>query len=188
MKLQAFFFFLALVFAAEIPAQTPRTFVVKEVGNKPVILHHDKKKQKVAPRDLLSLNAMITIPNEGMLVVYDNVRLSEYTIQKAGMNTLAEFLNGSSKASYSKITFAGLIAMLFSNNDERRDVPATIYRGEEGDNNENSIDEYVANIREVLKDSTTNLPKEYAAILTEVLQDIESQSEISNDSTIVHKE
>jgi len=176
------FLFVLLIFAADTLAQTPRTFVVKEVSEKPVYLHRDKKKYNVAPRDVLPLNAMITIPKGGKLVVYDNVRMSEYTIRESGMNTLAKFLDGSSKESYTKITFAGLIALLFSNN-EQRVVPATIYRGGEGGDSNNSLDEYVVYIREVLKDSTTNMPAGYATILTEVLQDIESQSETPADST-----
>lgn len=186
--LRTSFLAVLLVLAVDLLAQAPRTFVVKEVGEKPVILHQDKKKQNIAPRDLLSLSAMITIPKGGKLVVYDNVRMSEYTIKEPGMNTLAKFLDGSSKESYTKITFAGLIAMLFSEKGEQRDLPATIYRGGGIDGENNSLDEYVLNIREVLKDSTANLPEGYATILTEVLQDIESQNESPADSITAPKE
>jgi hypothetical protein len=182
MNLRSSFLAMLIFMAADILAQTPRTFVVKEVGDKPIILHQDKKKRNIAPRDLLPLSAMISIPKGGKLVVYDNVRMSEYTIKEPGMNTLAKFLDGSSKESYTKITFAGLIAMLFSEKGEQRDLPATIYRGGGTESENNSLDEYVLYIREVLRDSTTNLPEGYAIILTEVLKDIESQNELPADS------
>ena len=182
LNLRTLFFAVSFVFAVGVLAQSPRTFLVKDVGDKPIILHQEKKKRHVAPRDLLPLSAMITIPNGGRLVVYDNVRLCEYIIQESGMMTLAKFLNGSRKESYTKVTFAGLIALLFSDKQEERDMPATIYRGSENDPDNNSIDEYIANIQNVLNDSTLNLPNDYATILKEVLDDMEGQSEVQTDS------
>lgn len=172
---------MLFIMAADVFAQVPRTFVVKEVGTKPVILHQDKKKHQIVSRDVLTLGDMITIPKGGKLVVYDNIRLSEYTIREAGMNTLAKFLSGSQKESYTKVTFAGLIALLFSNEDQK-DKGGTIYRGGETDTNNNSLKEYVGFINATLKDSTTNLPEGYAAILEEVLHDIESQGDASTDT------
>lgn len=177
---------LLVVFAGDAMAQSTRTFLVKDVGNKAITLHQNKQKRYVVPRELLPINAMITIPKGGKLVVYDNVNLRELTIRESGMNILARFLDGSSKESYTKVTFAGLIALLFSN-DDQKDAGGTIYRGNE-DMDKNSLDEYVSNIREVLTDTTTNLPEDYASILREVLEDIESsenrnQSESDNTPT-----
>jgi len=170
---------MLFLLAASMTAQTPRKFLVKEVGEKPVILHDGKKKVHVASRDLLPINAMITIPKGGKLVVYDHTSLRELTIKEAGTNVLAKFLDGSSKESYTKVTFAGLIALLFSN-DKQQDAIGTIYRGH--DSNGNSIDEYTADIRTVLADSLANIPSEYTDILKEVLEDIECQCEVPSDT------
>lgn len=181
LNLHTAFLIMLFVMAVDVLAQAPRTFVVKEVGAKPVILHQDKKKHQIVSRDVLTLDAIITIPKGGKLVVYDNIRLSEYTIREAGMNTLAKFLHGSHKESYTKVTFAGLIALLFSNEDQK-DKGGTIYRGGETDSNNNSLKEYVAFINATLKDPTTSLPEGYAAILEEVLHDIENQGEAPTDT------
>jgi len=173
-NMRASLFVTLLLFAANMLAQAPRTFLVKEVSGKTITLHDGKKKQSVAPRDLLPINAMITIPKGGKLVVYDHASLRELTIKEAGTNILARFLDGSSKESYTKVTFAGLIALLFSN-DEQKDAIGTIYRGQ--DTNGNSLDEYTDNIRTVLADSLSSVPAEYAEIMKEVLEDIETQSE-----------
>lgn len=166
---------MLIVFAGDALAQSTRTFLVKDVGDKAITLHQNKQKRYVVPRELLPINAMITIPKGGKLVVYDNVNLRELTIRESGMNILARFLDGSSKESYTKVTFAGLIALLFSN-DDQKDAGGTIYRGVEGSDN-NSLDEYVSNIHEVLADSTANLPEDYATILREVLEDIEGSGD-----------
>ena len=182
MNLRTLLFTLLLTSVAVTFAQTPRKykFLVKEVGEKAITLHYNGEKRKLAPRDTLSLKSMISIPKGGKLVVYDYVNLRELTIKEQGMKTLAKFLDASSKESYTKVTFAGLIALLFSNN-QHPDASATIYRGVETGNN--SLDEYVTNINEVLKDPSIKIPAEYATILNEVLGDIEGQCEMPTDTS-----
>lgn len=186
MNLRTLLFTLLLACVATTFAQGPRKykFLVKEVGEKAITLHQNGEKRKLAPRDTLSLKSMITVPKGGKLVIYDFVNLRELTIKEPGMNTLVKFLDGSSKESYTKVTFAGLIALLFSNS-QHHDAGATIYRGIETGNN--SLDEYVTNINEVLNDPNIKIPEEYAKIMNEVLVDIHSQNEAQPDTTVTSK-
>ena len=71
---------LLLTFAAGIFAQTQvQTFLVGEVS-KSVILYQGNKKLAVTPGDELPLGAMLTIPEKGRLVVYNEAKMRQYTI------------------------------------------------------------------------------------------------------------
>ena len=82
-------FSLMLTVAAYIFAQTPlQTYLVGEVS-KSVILYQGNKKLAVTPGDVLPLGAVLTIPEKGRLVVYDEGKLRQYTILQAGTHSLA---------------------------------------------------------------------------------------------------
>lgn len=118
---------LLLTLAAAMPAQqAAQTFLVGEVC-KSVILYQGGKKYVVAPGDVLPLGAMLTIPEDGRLVVYNESKLRQYTIMKAGTCTLAEFLNGSRKKNVPEKTLKGIIKLVTSN-DGLPDGIATIDR------------------------------------------------------------
>ncbi len=120
-------FSLMLTVAAYIFAQTPlQTYLVGEVS-KSVILYQGNKKLAVTPGDVLPLGAVLTIPEKGRLVVYDEGKLRQYTILQAGTHSLAEFLNGSRKKSVPKVAFEGIIKLITSG-DELPGAYATIDR------------------------------------------------------------
>ena len=92
---------------------TIQTYLVGEVS-KSVILYQGNKKLAITPGDMLPLGAVLTIPENGRLVVYDEVKLRQYTIMKAGTHTLAEFLNSSRKKTVPKVAFDGIIKLITS--------------------------------------------------------------------------
>lgn len=109
--------------AAQAPAQK---FLVGEVS-KSVILYQGGKKLVVTPGDELPLGAMLTIPEKGRLVVYNEDKLRQYTIMQAGTYSLAELLNGSRKKNVPEKTLRGIIKLVTSG-DRLPDGVATIDR------------------------------------------------------------
>ena len=127
MKLHTVLLSLMLSIAAGTFAQTAtQTYLVGEVS-KSVILYQGNKRLAVTPGDVLPLGAMLTIPEKGRLVVYDEGKLRQYTILQAGTRTLAEFLNGSRKKSVPKVAFEGIIKLITAG-DELPGAYATIDR------------------------------------------------------------
>lgn len=109
MNLRTSLLALLLTFAAGIFAQTPvQTYLVGGVS-KTVILHQGGKKLAITPGDQLPLNAMITIPEGGRLVVYNESKMRQYTILQSGTYTLAELLNSSKKKNVTQNAIAGII-------------------------------------------------------------------------------
>ena len=103
---------MLFTFCANIFAQAPvQTFLVGEVS-KSVILYQGNKKLAVTPGDELPLGAMLTIPEKGRLVVYNEEKLRQYTIMQAGTYTLAEFLNSSRKKNVPEKAFKGIIKLV----------------------------------------------------------------------------
>lgn len=118
---------LLIAMTANAFAQTPiQTFLVGEVS-KSVILYQGNKKLAITPGDVLPLGAVLTIPEKGRLVVYDEAKLRQYTIMQAGTHTLAEFLNGSRKKTVPKVAFDGIIKLI-TTVDELPGAYATIDR------------------------------------------------------------
>lgn len=118
---------LLIAIAANDFAQTPiQTFLVGEVS-KSVILYQGNKKLAITPGDVLPLGAVLTIPEKGRLVVYDEAKLRQYTIMQAGTHTLAEFLNSSRKKTVPKVAFDGIIKLI-TTVDELPGAYATIDR------------------------------------------------------------
>ena len=121
---------LVLLFActANMFGQNPpkEKFLVGEVS-KSVILYQGKKKLAVTPGDELPLCAMLTIPENGKLVVYSEARMRQYTILQAGTFSLAELLNNSRKKNVPEKTFRGIIKLVTSS-DNLPDGQATIDR------------------------------------------------------------
>ena len=118
---------LLLTYAASIFAQAPvQTFLVGEVS-KSVILYQGSKKLAVTPGDELPLGAMLTIPENGRLVVYNEGKLRQYTIMQSGTYTLAELLNGSRKKNVPEKAFKGIIKLVTSG-DKLPEGVATIDR------------------------------------------------------------
>lgn len=118
---------LLIAMAANAFAQTPiQTFLVGEVS-KSVILYQGNKKLAITPGDVLPLGAVLTIPEKGRLVVYDEAKLRQYTIMQAGTHTLAEFLNSSRKKTVPKVAFDGIIKLI-TTVDELPGAYATIDR------------------------------------------------------------
>jgi hypothetical protein len=105
---------LLLTFAAGLFAQTAvQTYLVGEVS-KSVILYQGNKKLAVTPGDELPLSAMLTIPDNGRLVVYNEGKLRQYTIMKSGTYTLAELLSTSRKKNVPEKAFKGIIKLVTS--------------------------------------------------------------------------
>ena len=120
-------FALLLLAAASLTAQTPtQKFLVGEVS-KSVILYQGGKKLAVTPGDELPLGAMLTIPENGRLVVYNEGKLRQYTIMQSGTYSLAELLNGSRKKNVPEKTLRGIIKLVTSG-DKLPDGVATIDR------------------------------------------------------------
>ena len=123
-------FALLLTFAASIfaQAQAPavQTFLVGEVS-KSVILYQGNKRLAVTPGDELPLGAMLTIPDNGRLVVYNESKLRQYTIMQSGTYTLAELLRNSRKKNVPEKAFKGIIKLVTSG-DKLPDGIATIDR------------------------------------------------------------
>lgn len=121
-------FALLLTFAASIFAQAPavQTFLVGEVS-KSVILYQGNKRLAVTPGDELPLGAMLTIPENGRLVVYNESKLRQYTIMQSGTYTLAELLSNSRKKNVPEKAFKGIIKLVTSG-DKLPDGIATIDR------------------------------------------------------------
>lgn len=118
---------MLLTFAAGAFAQTSvQTFLVGEVS-KSVILYQGNKKLAVTPGDELPLGAMLTIPENGRLVVYNEGKLRQYTIMQSGTFTLAELLNNSKKKNVPEKAFKGIIKLVTSG-DKLPDGVATIDR------------------------------------------------------------
>lgn len=118
---------LLLTFAAGIFAQTQvQTFLVGEVS-KSVILYQGSKKLAVTPGDELPLGAMLTIPENGRLVVYNEAKMRQYTIMQSGTYTLAELLSTSKKKNVPEKAFKGIIKLVTSG-DRLPDGVATIDR------------------------------------------------------------
>ena len=129
MNLRTSLFALLLTFAASLFAQTPpsmQTFLVGEVS-KSVILYQGTKKLAVTPGDELPLSAMLTIPEKGRLVVYNEGKLRQYTIMQSGTYTLAELLSNSKKKNVTEQAFKGIIKLITSG-DKLPDGVATIDR------------------------------------------------------------
>lgn len=108
---------LALLMAAAVSIQAQRppiqTFLVGSV-TKSVILYQGDKKLAVTPGDELPLNAMITVPEGGQLMVYNKAKLRQYTIMQAGTFSLAEFLQGSRKKNVPAKSLEGIISLITS--------------------------------------------------------------------------
>lgn len=120
-------FALLLLASASLTAQTPtQKFLVGEVS-KSVILYQGGKKLAVTPGDELPLGAMLTIPENGRLVVYNEGKLRQYTIMQSGTYSLAELLNGSRKKNVPEKTLRGIIKLVTSG-DKLPDGVATIDR------------------------------------------------------------
>lgn len=120
-------FALLLLASAGLAAQTPtQKFLVGEVS-KSVILYQGGKKLAVTPGDELPLGAMLTIPENGRLVVYNEGKLRQYTIMQSGTYSLAELLNGSRKKNVPEKTLRGIIKLVTSG-DKLPDGVATIDR------------------------------------------------------------
>lgn len=118
---------LLLTFAAGIFAQTQvQTFLVGEVS-KSVILYQGNKKLAVTPGDELPLGAMLTIPEKGRLVVYNEAKMRQYTIMQSGTYTLAELLSTCKKKNVPEKAFKGIIKLVTSG-DRLPDGVATIDR------------------------------------------------------------
>ena len=118
---------LLLTLANSMFAQVPpQTFLVGEVS-KSVILYQGNKKLAVTPGDELPLGAMLTIPENGRLVVYNEGKLRQYTIMQSGTYTLAELLNGSRKKNVPEKTLKGIIKLVTSR-DKLPEGVATIDR------------------------------------------------------------
>ena len=114
MTIRTSLFALLLTLAASISAQTPvQTFLVGEVS-KSVILYQGNKKLAVTPGDELPLGAMLTIPENGRLVVYNEGKLRQYTILQSGTYTLAELLTNSKKKNVPEKAFKGIIKLVTS--------------------------------------------------------------------------
>lgn len=115
MNLRTSLFALLLTVATGIFAQgvAVQTFLVGEVS-KSVILYQGDKKLAVTPGDELPLNAMLTIPENGRLVVYNEAKLRQYTIMKSGTYTLAELLDSSKKKNVPEKAFKGIIKLVTS--------------------------------------------------------------------------
>ena len=127
MNLRTSFLALLLIMAASVFAQTPvQTFLVGEVS-KSVILYQGNKKLAVTPGDVLPLGAMLTIPENGRLVVYNEGKLRQYTIMQSGTFTLAELLSNSKKKNVPEKAFKGIIKLVTSG-DKLPDGVATIDR------------------------------------------------------------
>jgi hypothetical protein len=127
LNLRTSLFTLLLSFAASVLAQTPvQTFLVGEVS-KSVILYQGNKKLAVTPGDELPLSAMLTIPDHGRLVVYNEGKLRQYTIMQSGTYTLAELLSNSKKKNVPEKAFKGIIKLVTSGN-KLPDGVATIDR------------------------------------------------------------
>ena len=86
-----FFLFISLT-GFTFAQKVTRTFLVKEVGDKPVVRYQGKQKIRIAPCDSLTLTTMINIPKGGRLVVYDNDKLCELTITEPGLDVLGKDL------------------------------------------------------------------------------------------------
>ena len=95
--------------------------------SKSVILYQGGKKLAVTPGDELPLGAMLTIPENGRLVVYNEGKLRQYTIMQSGTYSLAELLNGSRKKNVPEKTLRGIIKLVTSG-DKLPDGVATIDR------------------------------------------------------------
>jgi hypothetical protein len=120
-------FALLLLASASLAAQTPtQKFLVGEVS-KSVILYQGGKKLAVTPGDELPLGAMLTIPENGRLVVYNEGKLRQYTIMQSGTYTLAELLSTSKKKNVPEKAFKGIIKLVTSG-DRLPDGVATIDR------------------------------------------------------------
>ena len=120
-------FAMLLTSVVGLSGQTPiQTFLVGEVS-KSVILYQGKKKLAVTPGDELPLSAMLTIPENGRLVVYNEDKLRQYTILQSGTYTLAELLNGSRKKNVPEKTLKGIIKLVTSR-DKLPEGVATIDR------------------------------------------------------------
>ena len=127
MNFRTSLFALLLIMAASAFAQTPvQTFLVGEVS-KSVILYQGNKKLAVTPGDVLPLGAMLTIPENGRLVVYNEGKLRQYTIMQSGTFTLAELLSNSKKKNVPEKAFKGIIKLVTSG-DKLPDGVATIDR------------------------------------------------------------
>ena len=127
LNLRTSLFTLLLSFAASVLSQTPvQTFLVGEVS-KSVILYQGNKKLAVTPGDELPLSAMLTIPDHGRLVVYNEGKLRQYTIMQSGTYTLAELLSNSKKKNVPEKAFKGIIKLVTSGN-KLPDGVATIDR------------------------------------------------------------
>lgn len=115
MNLRTSLLALLLSFAAGIYAQTSsvQTFLVGEVS-KSVILYQGNKKLAVTPGDELPLSAMLTIPENGRLVVYNEAKLRQYTIMQSGTYSLAELLSTSRKKNVPEKAFKGIIKLVTS--------------------------------------------------------------------------
>lgn len=114
LNLRTSLFALLLTAAVSLFAQTPmQTFLVGEVS-KSVILYQGNKKLAVTPGDELPLSAMLTIPENGRLVVYNEGKLRQYTIMQTGTYTLAEFLSTSKKKNVPEKAFKGIIKLVTS--------------------------------------------------------------------------
>lgn len=130
---------LLLTLATGIYAQAPvQTFLVGEVS-KSVILYQGNKRLAVTPGDMLPLNAMLTIPENGRLVVYkeDKDKPRQYTILKSGTHTLAELLTDSRKKTVTENAIKGIIKLATSGNN-LPDGMATIDREIHTDSVENT--------------------------------------------------
>ena len=103
-----------------------QTFLVGEVS-KSVILYQGNKKLAVTPGDELPLGAMLTIPEKGRLVVYNEAKMRQYTIMQSGTYTLAELLSTSKKKNVPEKAFKGIIKLVTSG-DRLPDGVATIDR------------------------------------------------------------
>ena len=129
MNLRTSLLALMLTSAASLLAQTQaqlQTFLVGEVS-KSVILYQGNKKLAVTPGDELPLGAMLTIPEKGRLVVYNESKLRQYTIMQSGTYTLAELLSNSRKKNVPEKAFKGIIKLVTSG-DKLPDGVATIDR------------------------------------------------------------
>ena len=70
---------------------------------------------------------MLTIPEKGRLVVYNEAKMRQYTIMQSGTYTLAELLSTSKKKNVPEKAFKGIIKLVTSG-DRLPDGVATIDR------------------------------------------------------------
>ncbi|MBO4551458.1 MAG: hypothetical protein J5733_12070 [Bacteroidaceae bacterium] len=115
MNLRTSLLAVLLTIASGIYAQVApvQTFLVGEVS-KSVILYQGNKKLAVTPGDELPLSAMLTIPENGRLVVYNEAKLRQYTIMTSGTYSLAELLSTSRKKNVPEKAFKGIIKLVTS--------------------------------------------------------------------------